>query len=115
MLVAHDWGGAVAWQTALSYPEIVNKLIIFNCPHPKAFSDYLESGNLKQLLKSWYMFFFQCPCLPELFLRGNDFEFFDQIFTRPETGGCKNTTAFSHEDLEAWKYTYSQPGKSHMS
>lgn len=57
------------------------------------------------------MFFFQFPCLPEIYLRSNDFKFFDQIFTDPKSGGCRNPNAFSREDLEAWKYTYSKSGK----
>lgn len=32
ILVAHDWGGAVAWATAAKYPELINKLIVCNCP-----------------------------------------------------------------------------------
>jgi len=110
ILVAHDWGGAVAWQTTLLYPKVVNKLVIFNCPHPKAFAEYLKGGSIKQMLKSWYMFFFQFPYLPEIFIRSNDFQFFNDIFTNAEAGGCRNPTAFSDEDIEAWKYTYSQPG-----
>ncbi|EDV22599.1 uncharacterized protein TRIADDRAFT_58988 [Trichoplax adhaerens] len=34
-LVGHDWGGAIAWHTAISYPEYFNNLIVMNGPHPK--------------------------------------------------------------------------------
>lgn len=57
VLVAHDWGGAVAWQTTLLYPEIVDKLIVCNCPHPKAFMEHLNGGSFTQMLKSWYVTF----------------------------------------------------------
>jgi epoxide hydrolase 4 len=35
ILVAHDWGGAIAWQTAMHVPELIEKLIILNLPHPR--------------------------------------------------------------------------------
>src|SRR5437764_7953295 len=36
-LVGHDWGGAVAWKTAISRPDLVERLAVLNCPHPAAF------------------------------------------------------------------------------
>jgi epoxide hydrolase 4 len=33
-VIGHDWGGIVSWQFALNYPQMVNKLIILNLPHP---------------------------------------------------------------------------------
>src|SRR5579862_3479893 len=37
-LVAHDWGGAVAWAFALAHPELLEKLVIINAPHPGIFA-----------------------------------------------------------------------------
>ena len=37
IVVGHDWGGAVAWQFAFAYPEMTDKLIILNLPHPNGF------------------------------------------------------------------------------
>ncbi|XOV86559.1 MAG: alpha/beta fold hydrolase [Pseudomonadota bacterium] len=34
VIVGHDWGGSVAWNFAFSHPEMVDKLIILNLPHP---------------------------------------------------------------------------------
>ncbi|NEX59712.1 alpha/beta fold hydrolase [Noviherbaspirillum galbum] len=36
-LVAHDWGGAIAWNLAIALPELLHKLIIINSPHPYLF------------------------------------------------------------------------------
>ena len=52
---------------------------------------------------------FLCPRLPEFFMRANDFENLEAVFRSKETGFC-NSRSFTNNDLEAWKYNYSQPG-----
>jgi len=66
-LVGHDWGAAVAWWYAMHYGDKLLTLTVLNVPHPIAFAKTLKQ-NKKQLLKSWYMFFFQIPKLPEFLL-----------------------------------------------
>jgi pimeloyl-ACP methyl ester carboxylesterase len=65
-LVGHDWGGHVAWHAAMAHPERVRKLAILNVPHPERMGRGLRTA--KQLRKSWYMYFFQLPLLPEWFM-----------------------------------------------
>jgi pimeloyl-ACP methyl ester carboxylesterase len=55
ILGAHDWGGGVAWSVTMKYPELVDRLIIMNCPHPKVFGKYAR-GNFRQLFKSWVLY-----------------------------------------------------------
>ena len=63
LLVGHDWGGSVAWATAMAHPEVVDRLAILNAAHPRKLSQGLHHPG--QLRKSWYFFFFDLPDLPE--------------------------------------------------
>jgi pimeloyl-ACP methyl ester carboxylesterase len=58
VLVAHDWGGAVAWNFAAAYPDRVEKLVIVNAPHPVTFGRELRE-NLEQQRASAYMNLFR--------------------------------------------------------
>jgi epoxide hydrolase 4 len=58
VLVGHDWGGAVAWVLAMYKPEMVERLIILNLPHPRGLSREL-AHNPKQQENSAYARFFQ--------------------------------------------------------
>jgi pimeloyl-ACP methyl ester carboxylesterase len=66
VLIGHDWGGAVAWASAIQNVRPIERLVIMNCPHPVQFFKGILS--LKQLRRSWYMFFFQLPVIPERWL-----------------------------------------------
>jgi pimeloyl-ACP methyl ester carboxylesterase len=64
LLVGHDWGGTVAWATAMNHPEVVDRLAILNAAHPRKLSQGLHDPD--QLRRSWY-FFFALPDLPMAF------------------------------------------------
>ncbi|MBD3882746.1 alpha/beta hydrolase [Phormidium tenue FACHB-886] len=97
ILVGHDWGGAIAWNFAYTYPEQCDRLIVLNLPHPAKFTAGLLMPQ--QLLKSSYMFFFQLPVLPELLLQANDY----QLITNALVGMAVDKSIFSAADLEAYK------------
>ncbi|XP_059163271.1 epoxide hydrolase 4-like isoform X2 [Physella acuta] len=107
VLVGHDWGGAIAWIFSGLYPEMVEKVIVLNCPHPHAFKKYLQT-NWAQLKKSWYMFFFLIPILPDIYVRLFDMKFFDIIFRGTKGGVLTNAT--TQEDVDAYKYLFSKRG-----
>ena len=65
-VIAHDWGGMIAWYFAIRQVRALDKLIICNAPHPEAMRSAM---GLRQLMHSWYAFFFQLPLLPEWVLR----------------------------------------------
>jgi pimeloyl-ACP methyl ester carboxylesterase len=62
-VVGHDWGGYVAWHFAMWHPALLDRLALLNIPHPQRMVGALRT--LRQLRKSWYVFFFQLPWLPE--------------------------------------------------
>jgi pimeloyl-ACP methyl ester carboxylesterase len=60
VLVAHDWGGAVAWAFAIAHPETLDRLVIVNAPHPGVFGRLLASDP-KHQQASQYMLMFRSP------------------------------------------------------
>ena len=93
-VVAHDWGGGAAWTFAMRYPERLRRLAILNAPHPITFRRHLRS--LGQLKKSWYMFAFQLPVMPEAGLARNDFASLRRVFR----SASLRPGAFTDEDIE---------------
>lgn len=106
VVVGHDWGGAIAWTTALEHPEAVRRLTVLNCPHPAAFRRALLS-NPRQMLRSWYMGFFQVPWLPERALLGRIESLFRASAARAD--------AFTDEDLAAYGESFRKPGAATAS
>jgi pimeloyl-ACP methyl ester carboxylesterase len=70
-LVGHDWGGIVAWFVAMWRPDLIDRLVILNAPHPAAYLRELRR-SLDQPLRSWYTVFFQLPWLPEALALADD-------------------------------------------
>ena len=68
MLIAHDWGAIIAWHFAIRKIRPLVRLVIMNVPHPKV--GIREIKHWRQFRKSWYIFFFQLPWLPERMMGG---------------------------------------------
>jgi epoxide hydrolase 4 len=103
-LAGHDWGAAVAWTTALLYPQRIAKLAVLNVPHPSVMRKFL-STRPRQLLRSWYMFFFQFPWLPEAAFSAFNFN----MGARALVGSSRPGT-FTAEELAQYRTAWSQPG-----
>tara|TARA_R110002072_G_scaffold97528_2_gene214454 strand:+ start:8752 stop:9738 length:987 start_codon:yes stop_codon:yes gene_type:complete len=59
-LAGHDFGGLVAWWTLILHPEMIEKFVIINKPHPKAYIHYRGEGEKV----SWYRTFLRIPIIP---------------------------------------------------
>jgi pimeloyl-ACP methyl ester carboxylesterase len=103
-LVGHDWGAAVAWWVALTSPEKVKKLAILNVPHPAVMLDFLKK-HPSQLLKSWYIGFFQIPGLADRLARLGNFQQPAYALRSSSRSGT-----FRDEDLRAYKQAWKNSG-----
>jgi pimeloyl-ACP methyl ester carboxylesterase len=83
-LVAHDWGGAVAWNLANQQPQLIKRLAIVNSPHPGTFLRELKT-NPKQQAASAYMNFLIRPDA-EALLAENDFARMWPFFSKAKDG-----------------------------
>jgi epoxide hydrolase 4 len=102
-LAGHDWGAAVAWSTALLHPQRIAKLVVLNVPHPSVMRKFL-STSARQLLRSWYMFFFQLPWVPEALFSAFNFRIGARALLR-----SSRTRTFTAEDLAHYRAAWSQP------
>ena len=102
-LAGHDWGAAVAWSAAILHPERIAKLVILNVPHPSVMRRYVFT--FRQTRRSWYMFFFQLPWLPEALFSDWDFRMGTDALVNSSRPGT-----FSADDLREYRTAWSQPG-----
>lgn len=103
-LAGHDWGAAVAWSAALLHPQRIARLAILNVPHPSVMRRYVYT-KLPQTLRSWYIFFFQIPWLPEAFLSAYNFRAAARALQESSRQGT-----FSADDLAQYREAWSRPG-----
>jgi len=102
-IVGHDWGAAVAWHLAAHHPDRVRRVAILNVPHPQILARALRRKP-RQLLKSWYVFFFQLPWLPEALVRLRGWWLARQALRRSSRRGT-----FGEADLSLYETAWAQP------
>jgi pimeloyl-ACP methyl ester carboxylesterase len=103
-LVGHDWGAVVAWMLAYQHSERLQHLGILNVPHPLVMRRFLMR-DLEQIRRSWYVFFFQLPWLPEMGMRADDWR---GAVRALRGSGLIHT--FTNEDIAKYKEAWSQSG-----
>ena len=103
-LVGHDWGALVAWRLANKYPERLHRLGIMNAPHPAVMKRFLQR-DLEQLRRSWYVFLFQLPWIPETGMQQDNWRRAERSLRN-----TSKTNSFTDEDILKYKEAWSQPG-----
>jgi pimeloyl-ACP methyl ester carboxylesterase len=105
LLIAHDWGALIAWMFAIERVRPLDGLIIMNVPHPAVFARVLR-GSLAQLRRSWYVFFFQLPVVPELMLGARGARAVGEAFV----GMAVDKSAFPEDVLAHYRGNALAPG-----
>ena len=114
-IVGHDWGGAIAWTTAMQHPQHVENLVILNLPHPRGLSRELANSEAQQRA-SGYAFFFQQPDSHKQLSA-------EQLVTISQSDADEQTKAryleaFQNSNIEAminyYKANYPRPGEQFL-
>jgi pimeloyl-ACP methyl ester carboxylesterase len=103
-LVAHDWGGAVAWALAIAHPEALDRLVVINAPHPAIFMRELAT-NPAQQEASQYMRFFRKPDAEEK-LSHDNFAMLEKFAFGLGTG----RSFMDEETRKLYREAWAQPG-----
>jgi pimeloyl-ACP methyl ester carboxylesterase len=104
-LVGHDWGAVMAYVACARAPARFHSLTTLGIPHPARFT---RAGIRKlptQLLKSWYMLFFQLPALPEYAIQWSDWFLLRHLWSSWSPGSGLPTG-----DWRALRETFGAPG-----
>ncbi|OWV34541.1 epoxide hydrolase [Pacificimonas flava] len=105
LLMAHDWGGAVAWAYAIGKVRPLDRLAVCNMPHPATFGRALKLSS-KQKRRSWYMGMFQIPRLPELMMTAGN----ARAVRRAFRGMAAHPENFPDELLDIYAEAAQRPG-----
>ena len=101
VLAGHDWGGAVAWLTAMLYPELVSRLIILNSPHPVAYLREMRRSP-RQKWRARYQLLFHPPWLAEFVMRRFRYALLRRALAR--------LGSFTSEEIERYVEAWMKPG-----
>jgi epoxide hydrolase 4 len=104
VLIGHDWGGFLAWMLSMRKPQLVNRLIVCNLPHPACFLRELKRPA--QFLKSWYILFFQLPALPEILLGARNASGVGKMIS----GTVRDDSNFTKDVIDLYRENASRPG-----
>ena len=104
-IVGHDWGGIIGWLFAAFYPEMVDRLVISNAPHPAAFREVILKPYWPQVRKSLYILFFSLPWIAERSLSAHNYR--KLLRYHLDTHAAQKLT---EEEIGYYREAWSQPG-----
>ncbi len=104
-LIAHDWGGHLAWELAAQRIRPLSRLVLMNIGHPAVMNRAIRTSPA-QIRRSWYIFAFQIPWLAERWLAANDHEAIAQAFA----GMAIDKSRFPGELLDLYRERAARPG-----
>jgi pimeloyl-ACP methyl ester carboxylesterase len=104
-LIGHDWGAGLAWTFAANRVRSLERLVVMNVPHPAVFAERLRRSP-RQMLRSWYMVFFQIPGLPERLNTARDARLIRQAFV----GMAIDKSRFPAAVLDRYALDAQRPG-----
>ncbi|WP_330633132.1 alpha/beta fold hydrolase [Halocatena halophila] len=107
-VVGHDFGAYVAWHLALREPDSVDRLAIFNVPHPTVYHAFIRRSP-RQLARSWYAIFYQLPRFPEWLLGRNDAALLVSALEKSANPGT-----FDDEAIRRYRAAWRQNGVTPM-
>jgi pimeloyl-ACP methyl ester carboxylesterase len=103
-VAGHDWGGIIAWSLAGHYPNLVDRLMILNAPHPDVYAR--RAWRTTQAIRSAYVPFFALPWLPDHTLRAGRFFVLRSMIRRLAV----RQAAISEADMDRYLAALSEPG-----
>lgn len=104
VLLAHDWGAVIAWYFAMRRLRPIERLVIMNGPHAGVMERWIRTP--RQFLRSWYVFFFQLPWLPEVLMRARNYRAITDSFLSMAV----DKRRFSEAELQVYRDNAAQPG-----
>jgi pimeloyl-ACP methyl ester carboxylesterase len=78
-LIGHDWGAVITYEAAARWPDRIASAVTMAVPHPAGFFSALPQ-HPAQIRRSWYIFLFQLPLLPERAVAHNDHALIDRLW-----------------------------------
>jgi pimeloyl-ACP methyl ester carboxylesterase len=108
VIVAHDWGGAAGWQLAMAKPQLVQKLVIVNSPHPFTFAREL-ANNPDQQRASAYMNRLRAADAEEILAKDDFARLFASFDAKDGKGASWLDGARRERYREVWKRGLSGP------
>lgn len=97
-------GAAVGWHVATIQPERVQSFVAINVPHGAVMRRHLVHLDVRQIMRSWYIFAFQVPVIPERFLSMNHYRFLVDQLTKTARPGT-----WTQEDMALCREAWAQP------